>query len=68
MNRDYDDRDEAFETYSEDDRAQIEYHMALDDAEKAGEPWFSFKDFMARAPKREPAPLPEGDEDDDIPF
>jgi hypothetical protein len=57
------------------DRDEVEYHDALDEAEKAGEPWFSFAEFKARCEKAQrvaaskavtlPAPP---DVDDDLPF
>lgn len=69
-------RDEQFETFGTVDRDECEYHMALDDAEKAGEPYFTFDQFMARvesnrrqaAAKAVTLPAPAFDADDDIPF
>ena len=59
-----------------DDRDMIEYHDALDAAEKAGEPWFSFEEFLRRceanrrldASKATTLPAPSTDGDDEIPF
>lgn len=65
-------RDEQFDYV---DRDEVEYHDALDDAEKAGEPFFTFEEFMARveqnrrvsASKVDTIPAP-ADCDDEIPF
>ena len=66
-------RDEQFDFV---DRDEVEYHDALDEAEKAGEAPFSFAEFMARceqnrrqaAAKADTMPAPAFDADDDIPF
>ena len=51
------------------DRDYIEYHDALDAAEKAGEPWFSFDTFMRRiVENRSTMPAPEPCNLDELPF
>ncbi len=66
-------RDEQFDYV---DRDEVEYHDALDAAEKTGAPFFTFAEFQARceqsrrvaASKAETLPAPPFDADDDIPF
>jgi hypothetical protein len=51
------------------DRDQLEYQDALCAAEEAGEPWFSFADFMPRRQARLVASLePTRVTEDDIQF
>jgi hypothetical protein len=61
--------------YECEDRDTAEYYDALSAADEAGEPWFSFDEFLARRARRAaalastlPAPADDSDDEDNIPF
>ncbi len=54
---------------------EVEYYDALSAADEAGEPWFSFNEFLTRRARRAaalastlPAPANDDNDDDNIPF